>query len=81
VLHPVVSYSTEVIEIWFAKGLTAGEQQLDEGELLDVFTATSAELMAWCRDGVITDAKTLVAALWLQNVFSGAWSLDWSEKT
>jgi ADP-ribose pyrophosphatase len=81
VLHPVVSYSTEVIEIWFAKGLTAGEQQLDEGELLDVFTATSAELMAWCRDGVITDAKTLVAALWLQNVFSGAWSLDWSETT
>lgn len=81
VLHPVVSYSTEVIEIWFAKGLTAGERHLDEGELLDVFTATPEELMDWCRDGVITDAKTLVAALWLQNVFSGAWSLDWSETT
>lgn len=81
VLHPVVSYSTEVIEIWFAKGLTAGEQHLDEDELLDVFTATPAELMAWCRDGVITDAKTLIAVLWLQNVFSGAWPLDWFETT
>jgi ADP-ribose pyrophosphatase len=81
VMHPVPAYSTEAIEIWFAKGLVAGERQLDEDELLDVFTATPAELMAWCRDGVITDAKTLIAALWLQNVFSGAWPLDWFKKT
>jgi ADP-ribose pyrophosphatase len=32
----------------------------------------------WCRDGSIIDCKTLVGALWLQNVLSGAWSLDWS---
>lgn len=80
-LHPVVAYSTEAIDIWFAKGLTAGEQHLDQDELLDVFTATPDELMTWCRDGVVTDAKTLIAALWLQNVFSGAWSLDWFETT
>lgn len=80
-LHPVVAYSTEAIDIWFAKGLTAGERHLDEDELLDVFTATPAELMAWCRDGVVTDSKTLIGALWLQNVFSGAWSLDWFETT
>jgi len=81
VLHPVVSYSTEAIDIWFAKDLTAGERHLDQDELLDVFTATPAELMTWCRDGTVTDAKTLIAALWLQNVFSGAWSLDWFEAT
>jgi len=79
VLHPVVAYSTEAIEIWFAKGLVAGEQRLDEDELLDVFTATPIELMRWCKEGVVTDAKTLIAALWLQNVFSGEWSLDWVE--
>jgi len=76
-LHPVVSYSTEFIDIWFARGLVAGASRLDQDEFLDVFTATPAELMAWCRDGQITDAKTLVAALWLQNVLSGAWQLDW----
>ena len=81
VLHPVVAYSTEAIDIWFAKGLTAGEQHLDQDELLDVFTATPAELMTWCREGTVTDAKTLIAALWLQNVFSGAWALDWFEPT
>jgi ADP-ribose pyrophosphatase len=48
---PVISYSTEFIDIWFAKGLVLSERQLDEGEHLEVFTATPAELLAWCRDG------------------------------
>lgn len=78
VLHPVISYSTEFIDIWFARGLTLGARQLDDGEFLDVFTATPAELLQWCRDGRVTDAKTLTAALWLQNVLSGAWALDWT---
>jgi ADP-ribose pyrophosphatase len=77
VLHPVISYSTEYIDIWFARGLKAGARQLDAGEFLDVFKATPAQLLLWCRDGQVTDAKTLTAALWLQNVLSGAWPLDW----
>jgi ADP-ribose pyrophosphatase len=77
VLHPVISYSTEFIEVWFARGLSQGERQLDEGEFLDVYTATPAELLQWCREGQVTDAKTLTGMLWLQNVLSGAWALDW----
>lgn len=77
VLHPVISYSTEFIDIWFARGMTPGQRQLDHGEFLDVFTATPTELLQWCRDGLITDGKTLTAALWLQNVLSGAWLLNW----
>lgn len=77
VLHPVISYSTEFIEVWFARGLTAGERQLDAGEFLDVTTATPAELLQWSREGQLTDAKTLTGLLWLQNVLSGAWPLDW----
>ena len=76
-LHPVIAYSTEFIDIWFARGLSLGERRLDTGEFLDVFTATLPELLLWCRDGQVTDAKTLTAALWLQNLASGAWSLDW----
>ena len=78
VLHPVISYSTEFIDIWFARELTAGERQLDAGEFLDVFSASANELLQWCRDGRITDAKTLTGVLWLQNLRSGAWSLDWA---
>ena len=77
VLHPVIAYSTEVIEIWFAKDLTLGERQLDTDEFLDVFTATPAELMAACQQGLLTDAKTLTGLLWLQNVQSGQWPLEW----
>ena len=79
VMHPVISYSTEFIDIWFARGLTLGARQLDTGEFLDVVTAPTAELFQWCRDGRVTDAKTLIGALWLQNLQSGAWSLDWQK--
>jgi len=76
-LHPVISYATEFIDIWFARGLTLGQQKLDQGEFLDVFTATPQELQEWCRSGKVTDAKTLIGTFWLQNVLSGAWKLDW----
>ena len=77
VLHPVISYSTEVIEIWFAKELSLGERRLDTDEFLDVFTASPSELMAACQQGRLTDAKTLTGLLWLQNVQSGQWPLHW----
>ena len=77
VLHPLVAYCTEVIDIWFARGLKPGSRQLDQGEFLDVVTAPVADLLQWCRDGTVTDGKTLVGALWLQNLLSGAWSLQW----
>lgn len=77
VLHPVISYSTEFIDIWFARGLTLGPRKLDAGEFLEVFEATPAQLLQWSRDGQVTDGKTLAAALWLQNVLSGAWTLQW----
>jgi len=77
VMHPVISYSTEFIEIWFAKGLSLGARQLDEGEFLDVFDASPQELLAWSRSGELTDAKTLTGLLWLQNHLSGEWPLNW----
>lgn len=77
VMHPVISYSTEFIDIWFAKDLSPGPRKLDPGEFLDVLTASPAELLEGCRDGRVTDGKTLAGALWLQNVLSGAWTLDW----
>ena len=77
VTHPVIAYSTEFIEIWYARGLSAGPQSLDEGEFLEVFTVTPAQLMQWCRNGEVTDAKTLAGTMWLQNYLSDAWPLSW----
>ena len=81
VLHPVIAYSTEVIEIWFAKELSLGQRQLDQDEFLDVFTASPDELMTACQQGLLTDGKTLTGLLWLQNVQSGQWPLHWQTVT
>jgi ADP-ribose pyrophosphatase len=77
VLNLAVGYSDEVIHIYFARGLTLTKPQLDEGEFVEVITATPDEFLGWCRDGLVKDSKTLAGAVWLQNVVSGAWKLDW----
>ncbi len=76
-MHLAIAYSTEVIHIYFARGLSLGERRLDQGEFLDVFSATPEELMTWCREGRVTDAKTLSCMLWVHNVLTGAWPLSW----
>ncbi|OYU00447.1 MAG: ADP-ribose pyrophosphatase [Burkholderiales bacterium PBB1] len=78
ILHNAIAYSTEGIEIWFARGLTLGVNQLDEGEFLDVGTATLEELEEAARTGTLTDVKTLVGLLWLRHWREGRWTLEWS---
>ena len=77
VMHPVIGYATEVIEIWFADELTLGERHLDAGEFLDVFTASQDELEAWMHNGQLTDAKTIVGMMWLKQWRSGLCQLNW----
>ena len=76
-MHLAIAYSTEVIHVYFARGLTLGQQQLDAGEFLDVFTATPQELVQWCRNGTVTDAKTLSCMVWLQQWLEQPESLVW----
>jgi ADP-ribose pyrophosphatase len=77
VLHNAISYSTEGIEVWFARELEAGERKLDVGEFLDVFDLSVDEVDDAARRGEITDAKTLVGLLWLANWRAGRWPLQW----
>jgi len=65
VIHNAIGYSDEGIEIWLARGLELREQQLAEGEFLEVFTVPLAEAQAMARDGRITDVKTIAGLLWL----------------
>jgi ADP-ribose pyrophosphatase len=77
-MHLAIAYCDEIIHIYFARGLVKGQQQLDEDENLDVFSATASELMAWVRDGKITDAKSITCLTWLAQVRSGEWVLEWT---
>lgn len=77
-LAPTIAYSDEIIDIWFARDLLLGERRLDEGEFLDIFSATPEELRTWCRSGAVIDCKTLVGMLWLDQVLRGDWVLEWS---
>ncbi|XVJ70652.1 MAG: NUDIX hydrolase [Rhizobacter sp.] len=79
ILHNAIAYSNEGIEVWFARGLTAGDRHLDEGEFLDVGTSTLEALEEQACSGELTDAKTLIGLLWLRQWREGRWPLVWRE--
>jgi ADP-ribose pyrophosphatase len=76
-MHLAIAYSTEVIHIYFARGLSLGERRLDEGEFLEVFTAPAQQLIGWCNDGTVTDAKTVTCALHLAEYLAGRKAMSW----
>ena len=80
-IHSACAYSTEAIELWFARGLQGGERALDHGEQLDIVLHTEAELDAMCGRGEVSDAKTLIGLQWLQKWRSGAWTLRWQPES
>lgn len=75
VIHPVISYSNERIEIFLARGLEFRGASLDDEEFLEVFPLSLDTAMRWVRDGHITDAKTISCLFWAEKVLSGAWPL------
>ena len=74
VMHPVIGYSTERIEIFLAEQLTQSSANLDHGEFLEVFTVALPVAMDWIRSGTITDSKTIAGLLWAEKLRSGAWA-------
>lgn len=70
-IHPVISYSTEAIEIYAARGLAHVGAKLDPGEFLEIVECTEAALYEAIDAGRVTDAKT-IAALALLSRWNGA---------
>ena len=70
-IHPVISYSTELIDIYLAEDLVPGKSHLDDEEFLDVFAAPLDQLIGWVEDGEITDVKTTISAYWLDRYRRG----------
>ena len=59
--HPCIGYSNEVIHMYMARGLSAGQHQRDDDESLEVFDASFEDCMSMIQAGEITDGKTIVA--------------------
>jgi ADP-ribose pyrophosphatase len=70
-IHPVISYSTELIDIYLAEDLIPGNSKLDDEEFLDVFAAPLEQLIKWVEEGEITDVKTTISTYWLDRYRRG----------
>ena len=64
-LHPLITYSTERIEIYTADALTFVGAKLDAGEFVEIITATLEEALTWIDRGELTDVKTMLGLLLL----------------
>lgn len=72
-IHNAIAYSDEHLDMFVARGLTAGPSKLDDGEFLETFTATVPEMLEMVRNGQITDVKTVIGAFWLEKLAAGTW--------
>jgi ADP-ribose pyrophosphatase len=73
-IHNAIAYSDEHLELYLARGLTAGPARLDEGEFLETFRATVPELLEMVKSGQITDVKTVIGTFWLEKIIAGQWT-------
>lgn len=73
-IHNAIAYSDEHLELYLARGMTAGPRKLDDHEFLETFSATIAELLGMVRSGQITDVKTIIGAFWLEKIAAGTWT-------
>ena len=61
--YPSPGYCGEKIYIYYADGLTFGENDLDEGEFLDVIKVPFDKAVEMVMSGEIKDSKTQIAIL------------------
>ena len=64
-------FSDELISLYLARNLSAGESHPDEDEFLNVVKVPLAELVAMIARGEVTDAKTICAVLLAEKVVNG----------
>lgn len=62
-LYPTVAYDTEIIHMYLARGLSFGEQHLDEGEFLNVTKIPLSKAFEMVMNNELKDSKTQLAIL------------------
>lgn len=69
-VYPTPGYTNEIIRLYAAKGISFEEQDLDDGEFLQVCYMSLDELITRIMSGEIKDAKTIIAALKLKELLN-----------
>ena len=71
--HPCIGYSDEVIYMFLAKGLEAGDTHCDEDEALELFEASLDDCLQMVATQQITDAKTILALMYVEKYLQCVW--------
>lgn len=58
-----IGYSTEVIHLYLATGLTPGETDFDDNEAIELFEYPISQLKQMIAEGELMDGKTITAIL------------------
>ena len=67
-VHPNPALLSEQIHVFFARGLTFGDQKLDVDEFLECVKIPFDEMLSMVERGEIVDAKTQIAVLRVKNI-------------
>ena len=69
-VHSAPAYTSECVYVYYAKGLTASKQNLDEDEVIGIERYELSELIDMIMDGKITDGKTIAGLFALNKVLN-----------
>ena len=69
-IYPSPGYCGEIIRLFYAKGISYGEQHLDDDEFLDVIKMPIKEVVTKIMTNEIKDAKTIVAVFKLKELMN-----------
>jgi len=62
-MYPCIGYSNEVIHVYAAYGLSRGQQDLADGEFVEVVDMPFEDAVAQAEAGALRDMKTVTALL------------------
>ena len=66
-LRTTVAFCDEMVDVYLAKNLVAGEQKLDDSESIEIEIYTIEELCNMVYEGTIQDSKTVAAIMAYSN--------------
>jgi len=64
--YTAVGFCNEMLHLFVAQGLTAGDQAYEDDENIELITAPVAEAVGMIRDGTIVDSKTVAGVFWAE---------------
>ncbi|MEX0822190.1 MAG: NUDIX hydrolase [Rhodothermales bacterium] len=76
VLYPCIGYSNEIIHFYLGENLEKGEQQLGDGEFVELVPVGFDEALERVASGEIVDMKTVAALYLARDLLERRWGED-----